>query len=161
MAQASLLHLQLEQARLWTTSRGGIVTLAFIEGVAAFIQAVDRVLTLVFFVIVFLQAVCMLLVYGEPHLPGCRTLDGTLKYDSSVIETRSDIFTYGSSMTRRICFQIVFHLTLTRQRSDQADVVGSSPLLLQRAWHRLGGRHVGQEAAESVNGLARAARSSG
>lgn len=43
-----------------TTGGGRIVTFVFVEGVAALIQTVDHVLTLVFFVVILLQAVYML-----------------------------------------------------------------------------------------------------
>lgn len=37
LTQASLLHLQLKQARLWTAGGGGIIALVFVEGVTTLV----------------------------------------------------------------------------------------------------------------------------
>jgi hypothetical protein len=53
----SLLHLQLQQVLFGTTGGSGVVALVFIEGVAAFIKAIDYILAFRFLVIVLLQTV--------------------------------------------------------------------------------------------------------
>jgi hypothetical protein len=52
-----LLHLQPQQVLFRTTGGCGVVALVFIEGIAAFVQAINYILAFLFLVVMLLQTV--------------------------------------------------------------------------------------------------------
>ena len=65
MVQATLFHFQLEELCLWTTRGRSVVAFILIEGIAAFIQAVDNVLAPFFLVVVLLKAIWTISMHDE------------------------------------------------------------------------------------------------
>lgn len=77
---AALLHLQPQQAGLWTADRLSIVPILAVESIAAFIKGIYLRLTLLFFVGVLCQAIWDKDKSALPHRrhSAAHTLNGTL-----------------------------------------------------------------------------------